>query len=360
MRQLVPIILAALFAAGLLAGCSAQSPEQDARQTELRETQMDVYVQQTLLAQQMSAQQTTEALETLAGPPATLPPTPPAAPETVAVPPTPAPATSEPPTAGPPTEPPSPTPVPGPSFDEWKQSAQILLYEDMVARLDTIRYVKNTLDDIGLPYKDDGSAKGWLRTDIENGAPGGKPWDLVIIAAEDKDQPENELFDHVMTSLERGSSVILETWYLSQTFGERAAPILEACGVAYEGDYRKIPPSRMVLFALDSANPLLNQPNQGLTFSNTVSYWWDSTGQRSYDVGDLLQKGSGGGAELVLGTQASDTAGHATLARCMDGRLILQTFSSHNINYDVMKQLWENYIDHALRARYQQVFQAAP
>ena len=66
------------------------------------------------------------------------------------------------------------------------KTANILLYEDMTTRLDTIRYVKPALDKMGLKYKDDGAAGGWLRDDVAKGPGEGKPWDLVIIAAEDK------------------------------------------------------------------------------------------------------------------------------------------------------------------------------
>ena len=68
------------------------------------------------------------------------------------------------------------------------KTANILLYEDMTTRLDTIRYVKPVLDKMGLKYKDDGAAGGWLKDDVAKGPGEGKPWDLVIIAAEDKER----------------------------------------------------------------------------------------------------------------------------------------------------------------------------
>jgi hypothetical protein len=35
----------------------------------------------------------------------------------------------------------------------------------------------------------------------------------------------------------------------------------------------------------------------------------------------------------------------------MDGHLILQTFSSHQLTFDAMSPVWENYIYNALQVR---------
>ena len=72
----------------------------------------------------------------------------------------------------------------GGDLEAFKKSANIVLYEDMVNDPKVYRFVKRTLDGMSLSYKDDGSAKGWFKNDLLGGAPGGKPWDLVIIAVE--------------------------------------------------------------------------------------------------------------------------------------------------------------------------------
>ena len=113
---------------------------------------------------------------------------------------------------------------PAPAIDLMSRmkTANILLYEDMISQTDTNRYVKDTLDQMGLPYKDDGNAQGWFKSDILSGAPNGKPWDLVILAAEAKSAIQGEYFEYVMDVLDKGSSVIMEVWYLDQTAGGTA------------------------------------------------------------------------------------------------------------------------------------------
>jgi len=236
-------------------------------------------------------------------------------------------------------------------LDAFMKSANILLYEDMIGRTDTIRYVKKTLETMGLSFKDVGSALGWFNEAVNTGASDGKPWDLVIIAAEDKTASQGSFFSDASTLLDKGASVILETWDIDKTGYGTAQNLLSACGVEHQLDYYKIPPARQVLFTLAPDHPVLREPNSGLTFTKTTSFWWDSTGKQAYDVGDLLQIASGGDARLLLGTMAEDITGHGTLTVCMEGRLTLQTFSSHSFTFDVAGPLWENYIHNALKMR---------
>ena len=233
------------------------------------------------------------------------------------------------------------------------KSANILLYEDMVGNLDTNRYVKDTLDNMGLSYKDDGSAEGWLKSDLSGGAPNGKPWDLVILANEAKSNVSGEFFEYVNDALDSGASVIMEVWYLDKSYTGTASTILARCGIDFQANFYKIPPARMVMFPLDFTHPVLQEPNAGMSFTDTTSYWWDDSGQVAYDVGDLVKLSGGGDAQLLLGTQATEKSTHGTLAVCLDGRLTIQTFSSHNLTFNSMQPLWENYIYNALKVRFE-------
>lgn len=123
-------------------------------------------------------------------------------------------------------------------------------------------------------------------------------------------------------------------------------------GVAYSLNWQKIPPAQMVMYPLDPSSPILNEPSSGISFTDVMSYWWDATGRVAYDVGDLMEVASGGDASLLLGTVASDRNSHGTLTSCMDGRLTLQTFSSHSLTYNSGTLLWENMIYNALRTRF--------
>jgi hypothetical protein len=103
-------------------------------------------------------------------------------------------------------------------------------------------------------------------------------------------------------------SVILEVWYLDKSFNGTASPLLTRCGLEFGLNWRDVPPARMVIFPLDYTHPVLNQPNSGLSFTNTTSYWWDPTGRKVYDIGDLMKTSLSG--DGLLGTIATEKNTH--------------------------------------------------
>ncbi len=86
------------------------------------------------------------------------------------------------------TQPAPPSNPPAGNFNEQMKNAQILLFEDVISDPSKSRYVKQTLDSMGLRYKDDGNAIGWLKNDLLYGSPTGQPWDLVILAIEERER----------------------------------------------------------------------------------------------------------------------------------------------------------------------------
>ena len=61
----------------------------------------------------------------------------------------------------------------------------------------------------------------------------------------------------------------------------------------------------------------------------------------------------GGDATIVVGRYPNERQRYGTVTTCMKGQLTLQTFSSHQIAYESMSRVWENYIYNALKVRYQ-------
>lgn len=244
------------------------------------------------------------------------------------------------------TEPPPPEPTV--DVDTMYENANILLYEDIHHDPGVLRYYRETLDRMGVNYHDVGSAKGNLKTELVSGAPNGKPWDLVIIASEHhgKSVP-GEFFTYAMDALEEGSSVIMEVWFIDKTYKSSSNALLAKCGVQYDKNWIRIPPQGMVLYPLDSAHPVLQEPNSGLKFTDTTSYW-----ANEFDVGDLMKIAPNSDAALLLGTKATDTNAFGTVTICVDGRLTLQTFTSHNFTINEFTPLLENYIHNALKAKF--------
>ena len=244
-----------------------------------------------------------------------------------------------------------------PGSSDWvskMKSANILLYEDMAYVRDANRYVKPTLDRLGIPYIDVAGAQGDLKTYLLAGGYEGKEWDLVIIASEAKSgKPgiSGEYFEYINTILDHGTSVILETSDLDVSANGIASTLLSNCGVEFESDWYDVRPEHMAMYPLDPSHPILNEPNSDLTFTKVTNFWWDPTRTDKYDIGDRLRLVPGSQAKLLVGTQGTDPTLHGTVVVCVDGRFILQTFSSHQLSFNAMQPLWENYIYNALKAR---------
>lgn len=239
-----------------------------------------------------------------------------------------------------------------PTFDEWVKSARILLFEDMVGRPKVRRYVKETLERMGLNFEDLGSAKGRLKERLILGGTGGQPWDLIILAIENRDAGSvtGEFFNYLRTNLDKGSSVILEAWHLDRIKYGEISPILDRCGIDIE-NYSRISGSsmEMVLWPL-TTHSILTQPNNYPELRNPTGYWSPT------DLGDLMYINGKGDAQLLVGININKPLEHGVVAVCLEGQLILQTFSSHNYFIEPMFEAWENYIYNALMVRYQSLY----
>jgi hypothetical protein len=253
----------------------------------------------------------------------------------------------------PPAMPPGTTPMapvvpPSGDFTQMMQTAAVLLYEDIVAMPSESRYVQKTLKAMGIQsVKDDGNAVGWLKTDMLGSAPGGRPWDLVIIAQEARGTVSGEFYEYLGSLLQQGTSVILEDWNLGNVVEGAIGPTLAKCGVyaypwwTFTGNINDV-----VMWPLGIPHPVLSQPNSGLAFTRARDTWL-YFGQ----LGSQMALTGSGDAALLLGTKTQEKYKDGTLAVCMGGKLTVQGFSSHSFEFNTMYPLWENYIYNALQVR---------
>ncbi len=229
------------------------------------------------------------------------------------------------------------------------KQARILLYEDMVGIPRVRRYVKETLEKMGLPYEDMGSAIGRLKERLLFGGVGGAPYDLIIIAAENRygTQFTGEMFELLLANMDKNSAVILEAWHLDKISEGAPKPLLAKCGVKitnYTGAaYNEMD---MVLWPTGTADPVLTEPNNYPKLTRPIFFWHPS------DLGDLMELSGSGDAKLIIGRKAEETRKYGVVAVCMKGQLILQTFSSHSYHLDPMMTVWENYIYNALKVHF--------
>jgi hypothetical protein len=237
-----------------------------------------------------------------------------------------------------------PPQAPG-GIEERILNSKVLLYEDMAGNADVFRYVAAALNRLGFSdgsFMDTGDAQGRFLEQMSKGAPGGGPWDLIIIANEDRDGIQGTFFEVLEPIITSGqTAVILEAWHLDEIHQGTVKPILLRCGVDvvnWEGA-----PGSLTLFPLDPTSPLLNEVVR-ITDFHVLDYW-----QWYIDLGDLMYTTGTGDARLVAGIQPGNTREGGVLTECMDGRLVLQTMSSHNYDDDTMVSLWANYIHYTLR-----------
>jgi len=341
--------LAALMFVSLV-GCRS-SNEADKN---LQDTQMALSVQQTILAKQQTE---SGASATIAAQQATIQAQaaqPPQAPQATSnTPATPVSPLPQPPLPQPPVvteaapQPPAP---PSGNLNQMMQTASILVYEDVYSDPALTPYVQKTLKAMGLnQFKYDGNAQGWLKNDLLAGPGGGKPWDLVILAIEERDDVSGEYYEYVNTVLQQGSSVIIEAWNIDAISQGTISPILIKCGVTVYPYFAETGTNNdAVLWPLGAQSPLLSDPNSGMSFTYALDTWVDS-----FDLGSKMAMTGQGDAQLLLGTNAQEKMQDGTLASCMGGQLTLQTFSSHSFPYETMGPLWENYITNALKVRFQ-------
>lgn len=230
-----------------------------------------------------------------------------------------------------------------PNFERRRKAAHILLFENMSAS-GQVRYVKEALDQGGYFYLDVGSATGWFRNQLL----ASQEWDLIIAAAEARRDFGGEYFELINQRLESGAAAIIETWDIDQAPNGKVDALLTNCGVKFDSDWFE--PVLRVFFWLVPDHPIFHLPNEIPPFTNAHHLWRG-------DIGDLLdiryRAGQPvGDARLLAGANPGLLDQHGALAVCLENRLVLQTFSSHEYNdYDVI-HLWQNYIYHTLQGRF--------
>jgi len=258
--------------------------------------------------------------------------------------------TAEPPadaTQPPPTE---PLPTPEPDVEAFLKTASILLFEDMAGDFQTTRYIKETLNTLGLNYVDTADAIGRFREQLLAGGPGGKGWDIVIAAGEIRTGVRGEMFDYLNEADNAGSAVILETWIMDSQSAGKLATLLGRCGVEFQRDWSNVPTSEQVIFPLEPTHPILHEPNEGIQFRIT-NYWALKYNTFNVDLGDLMRMSPGSGATMVLGTRGTEKNSYAVLAVCENDRFVIQTFPTHGYRKEHMTRLWENYLYYLAKAR---------
>ena len=254
-------------------------------------------------------------------------------------------------TLSPISKPPAETPSavdsdPEDMLSEQILASKILLFEDLSAsRL--LRYVKQALDDAGLFYLDVGSAQGWFKNQLLSS----EDWDLIIAAAEARRGFGGEYFNYLNQRVEQGAAAIVEYYDFDLAPNGYIKPLFDQCGIEFQSDWYE--PDLRSVYWLAQDHPILLEPDPIRSYLRNAAPIWHG------DIGDLLEikmkDGSQvGDATLVAGLNPNWITHHGVLASCLGGRMIVQSFSSHEYAQYDMLPLWQNYVYNALRSKIQQ------
>ncbi len=235
---------------------------------------------------------------------------------------------------------PPPTPVPPtPTEDimEKIRSAEVLIYENTDARGFGM-WIEEAARNMGVQYIQTGSYSGHFMEQLNSG----KNFDLIIVGAEDKNVIRGEFWDVINTRLVRDkAALIMEVWYLDRYSAGPLSTVLGKCGVKYRSDYDLAES----IYWWDSTHPIFNEPNTVLPLLHYSPFWANQTG-------DKMRLTGGGDAKFLAGLSSKPDTDSGVMAVCMEGRMIVQTFSDHDYHEDQIVPLWENYIYNTLKSHF--------
>ena len=233
-----------------------------------------------------------------------------------------------------------------PPFNTWIKSASILLFEDMADSVDRRRVINQALSGMSLRYTDVSDALGNYKNEILSGGPDGNGWDLIISGKELRNGVQGEFYVYLNDAIGKGSGVIIEEWNMDDIGGGKLSLITSRCGVKLERDWIGKPIEDHLIFPVEGSDPVHHKPNEGIALTNPTGYWLGA------DLGDRMMLTAGSKAIPLWGLYPNSYNKALTAVKCIDGRLIIQTHSSHSYGESRIILMWQNYIYNTLKARY--------
>jgi len=177
----------------------------------------------------------------------------------------------------------------------------------------------------------------------------GTKWNLIIIANESRAQPNTWLIYQTMPFIEKqNTALIVETWNLDEDSNKGASYLMDRCGIRVEKSWHRLDDYNyedFLIYNFPKTDPILSVPNQILIPVRPSVFWMG-------DVGDLMRLLPGSDSKFVAGLFSNDPANYGLITSCDKGRIIIQTFSSHDYRIWETASLWENYITTALAAHF--------
>jgi hypothetical protein len=253
-------------------------------------------------------------------------------------------------TVGAPTNTPQPPASPtAQDIQSMIDSSNILVYEDIAGDSSYIPYVKRALESVGGFHKYVGDAMGTFMNELNSGT----QWDLIISASELRTAISGDYWTVMKQKVDDGSALVSEIWYLDSINDGKIAPLMSECGLKLQSDWQAkavYNPVDNGMVWVDSMNPVFNTPNRVAAFGASLS----TTAAWMYgDMGDLVEVTDSSKGQILASHMIGQNSRYGLLSQCMGGRVLFQTFSSHNYPTNDMIALWENYIVYTLTNHFQ-------
>jgi hypothetical protein len=224
------------------------------------------------------------------------------------------------------------------------RSANILVYEDIrgyPALLPRVKQAIDTMDFSGGKIVQVGDAVGNFMIELNSPT----KWDLIIVAAEARSGVRGEFWDMILKQVNRNVALVAEVWYIDKTYYDKLDNLMMKCGITLQKNWVRpvnFQPLNYSIYWLDSTHPLFSIYNTVPPLITPNIYWMD-------DAGDIIKLASGSGdAVLLAGLQPNERSSYGVLASCLQGRMIMQTFSTHDYQQSKTVALWQNYIYYTL------------
>ena len=221
------------------------------------------------------------------------------------------------------------------------KTANVLIYDDPDADLRLVPRVNKAVQEFGF--------NGGYVVDASN-RPGtfdsmlrSQEWDLVILAVESRETvdigdavPLTPILEHI----NRGGALIVETWNLDEDESALGGLLLSVCEAHVEKDWHREEDEErdeFVVYEFPGAGDFFKTPKT-VTMPMNPTFFWEG------DAGDFirLDQSSSGKSRILAGELSPDRNNYGLMTSCLDGRMVLQTFSTHDYPLYETVRIWQD------------------
>jgi hypothetical protein len=178
---------------------------------------------------------------------------------------------------------------------------------------------------------------------------GSTKWDLIVVSAESRQGIRGEFWEYIYDQVQRGAGLVAEVYNLDSIANGKISNLMGECGVSFQKDWHR-PATYDVLdysiLLLQPDHPVFNTPNKNITLVTPNPYWVNE------DIGDFLRLNGNGDAQMLAGLYQSHKSDYGVLVSCIQERVILQTFGTHDYRQDQTVPLWQNMMTYALTSHF--------